>query len=181
MALKLDLKPEQRARIERITCEVLRLYALTPRWLARYLLTTARDLRRFCAWGPMDCIYDARLLWQLIPELAYRLGEARFLADERIDGEVRCMSDDMLRCQVLMALRNVSIHAYWHSPSAHVFFHEVANGNPVVFGVDHLVAPGPGDWAAQYLAEIALRRGARDFHGKWTPGWGDQGKGGLWV
>ncbi|WP_058089340.1 hypothetical protein [Aquabacterium parvum] len=136
MALKLDLKPEQRARIERVTCEVLRLYALTPRWLARYLLTTARDLRRFCAWGPMDCVYDARLLWQLIPELAYRLGETRFLADERIDGEVRCMSDDMLRCQVLMALRNVSIHAYWHSPSAHVFFHEVANGNPVVFGVD---------------------------------------------
>ncbi len=104
-----------------------------------------------------------------MPELAFRLGENQFILDERSDPEVRQMSNEQLRFSTLLALQHTSALTYWNYAGARVFFCDVANGNPVVFALDHLVQPSPDDWAAKHLKDIAHHRGITDCNGTWTP------------
>lgn len=169
MAFKLNLSPDLREQIDGDRRETVRLYGLAPRWLARYLLTTVREIRKQSSFGPYDCVYDPQLFWNLVPELAYRLGEQHFTVDERSDPEVRQLSDEQLRFNTLLALQHTSAQTYWRCAGARVFFCDVANGNPVVFALDHLVKPSPDDWAAKHVMNVAHHRGITECNGTWTP------------
>lgn len=79
------------------------------------------------------------------------------------------MSNEQLRFNTLLALRYTSAQTYWDCPGARVFFGDVANGNPVVFALDHLVPPSHDDWAANHLKDIARHRGINDCNGTWSP------------
>lgn len=60
--------------------EVERLYGLSNRWLAQALLTLSRTARRAApALRPDDTRLDSRLVWDIAPEIARRLGATRFL------------------------------------------------------------------------------------------------------
>lgn len=60
--------------------EVERLYGLSNRWLAQALLTLSRTARRAApALRPDDTRLDSRLVWDITPEIARRLGATRFL------------------------------------------------------------------------------------------------------
>lgn len=169
MAFKLKLSPDLQQQIENDRRETKRLFELPPRWLARYLLTTVRSIRKHSRFGPYDCVYDPQLFWNLVPETAFRLGESRFILDERSDPEVRQMSNEQLRFSTLLALQHTSALTYWNCAGARVFFCDVANGNPVVFALDHLVQPSPDDWAATHIKNIAHHRGISECNGTWTP------------
>lgn len=166
MAFRLALSAETRERIDREHHEALRLYAVPDRWLARDLLQRVRRLRVFPrVWSPLDCVYDAALFWHLIPELAKRLGETALVLNERSDPEVQRLSDQDLRFRVANAWNNTGRYDY---PEHSLFFREIANGSPVCYAVDRLVAPAAADPFARHLREIAR---ARDTHtdGRWTP------------
>jgi hypothetical protein len=73
------LSPELQQKVEDDRRETERLFGLAPRWLARRLLVTARSIRqRSEKWMSHDVVYDAKLLWHLVPEVAYRLSERSF-------------------------------------------------------------------------------------------------------
>lgn len=134
------LSPDLHRQIEADRIERRRLHELTPRWLARYLVTTARVIRTHCRWGPDAPVYDAQLMWHLVPELAYRLGERCFTADERRDRHVVVLTDLALSQRTLSALQNVCAAAYHDVSASRIFLRDSTEGNPIAYGLAHLVA-----------------------------------------
>jgi hypothetical protein len=89
----------------------------------------------------------AALLFEVIPEIAARLGETAFLQGERSD-RVRGMDGRELRlflsavlkrdpviCQILAAYPLRGCNSY------SIIANDASNGNPVVFGIDRFAEP----------------------------------------
>jgi len=162
------LSKEAITRIEAQQAEVNRLFNLQNRWLAQELLKLAREIQPKLSsegWCPADNVYDAVFAWQVIPELAKRLGATTFNLQERTDYRVIRSSSVDLRARAGHCLLNCGTQALRES----LLTREVANGNPVVFAIDRLSAPGDEDPIARRLHEIANNRGVECHDGKWTP------------
>ena len=150
--------------------ELIRLYALASPWLGAELLKLARLARQSTPhWRPHDCVYDARLVWGIVPELARRLAPHIRLQTDEIDWETRALSNAELRKDIGYTLANIG-----HNPQLEgwkLLTTEAVNGNPVVFGIDRL-QPGDvrdrEDPLTRRLVEIAHTRGTT-FAGVWTP------------
>lgn len=176
--LRINLSTQSRERINREQATVLRLYGLSNRWLAQELLQLARDAQadlRLAGYQPRDNVYDPVLAWQLIPELAKRLGVAAFHAQERTDYDVIRASDEDLRLRIACSIGNCGTRALRDS----LLTRELANGNPLGFAIDRLVAPGPDDPVARHLREIARFRGVECHDGRWSPAFMDSRQGGT--
>lgn len=166
---KFKLKPETRQRIEKEEIEALRLYRLPDRWLARELIKIARAMRATTArFGPYDAVYDSTLLWHIVPEIAYRLGERQFLQDERATHEVRDLTNAGLRMVAGISWKNSSAFLYRNSDPGRMFFREPCNGNPVVYALDRLATPDEKDVLAKGILEVSRHRNVQSS-GIWTP------------
>jgi hypothetical protein len=80
-------------------------------------------------WSPDDNVYDAVLLWQLIPEVAYRLGATRFVDGERSRSDIRERSDEDLLDRIRGCIQNTS-RAYQDTQEGSILLSDEAHGNP---------------------------------------------------
>lgn len=176
------LSANQRAQIANTNRELARLYGLTDRWLAAWLLDTARFLRRRNPerlGDPNSVVYEPNFLWQLLPEIAKRLGATRLDPNEAT--RYASLSHAGLRELAGVYLANVSEyqlgHEYdrdaTHPDPAELVTHEIVHGNPVAFAIDRLCPPAERtpdrpDYIAARLREVTARRG-HGIHEAWHP------------
>ena len=162
-----------RRRIEAEAREARRLHALPDRWLANETLKLARTVRAGLDPGREDG-YNGLLLWDVMPEIARRLG-ASIQANEVLDHEVRNCTSERLRELAALCYRNIgrqylSDAARGDLDLCPVAFltREPANGNPVAIALDRAAPPGPDatDFLARHLAGVSAFRG----HPR-TPSW----------
>lgn len=162
------LSPEARARLEQDRREALRLYGLGNAWLAAAMLAAAREAQAAAPyWAPGDLTYDARLIWDIVPELARRLGVVKLTTNE-IDWEIRELSDYDLRLRAGYTLKNIG---YSTLPGWRQLTRDIGNGNMVVYAADRLCPGRMGDRddpIVRNLTELAACRG-RPYDGIWTP------------
>lgn len=175
------LSPVQRKRLAATRMEMERVYRLSDRWLAEELLRLARRARDEYPdkLGYPDAMtYEASLVWDLVPELAKRLGASTLLRGEACDWQMRQADNVELREIAGCFLANSSLGRWIdhkaEKPSAvELLGHEVANGNPVAMGLDRLcLAPVRGhdrnDYVARQVRDISTRRGFEET-AEWSP------------
>ena len=184
MAFRLEVSPEFTAQIEAEAREIERLWNLSDRWLAENLLKLAHravalypeHLRRIPArWDT----YATTLVWDVVPEIAKRLGATAFRPQERHE-RVGALSDLELRNLLGMCIANSpTIEKAWldvtSAPDPWLLLtHEVCNGNPVVFSMDRILPPSVenGDYAARMMRETSRARGF-DVASAWRPSMND--------
>lgn len=179
MAFKLNISPEIRARVDAESAEMVRLFNLEDRWLANELLRLTRkirDLTPFAVRDPRGDTWNSSLLWDLIPELAYRLG-GKLQLNESADFDLRRADGAELRLLVSHYLQNVATTYFRDAQQGelldpvNVLFHNFWNGNPIAMALDRL-AP-PADDSVDHLATELLAMSRRRGHaatGAWHPG-----------
>lgn len=183
------MSPQLHACVQATAREMARLHALPDRWLGQELLKLARTLRRQYPRqlsDPHGTTYDTNLVWQLVPEVAKRMGAGRLLPNEASSRSVVTTSDADLRVHVGVYLRNCALDR-WPLPdrdravpsAGEILCHSVANGNPIAMALDRLhAAPEPGldrdDYIARHVREISAARGFEPTP-YWTPELQDYG------
>lgn len=155
-----------------------RLYLLADRWLAAELLRLARSIRNSTKYssrsGDTDT-YNSVLLWDVIPEVAHRLGAPLDL-NESADQGIRRLESEMFRDFVATCLGNVATSYMAEAKTGKllepvsVLFHSVPNGNPIAFALDRLVPPSPTclDRLASEIRNVSVARGLEE-QAAWTP------------
>lgn len=155
-----------RRRVAAEAREASRLHALPDRWLANEVLKLARTVRAAIPAGRDDG-YNALLLWDVMPEIARRLG-GRIDANEVLDHEVRTCPPERLReiaaqCHQNLGRSYLKDAERTDADLCPVSFltREAANGNPVAIALDRAAPPGPDakDSLARHLSRISARRG----------------------
>lgn len=174
------LSPEAIERLNAERAELIRMWRLPDRFLAADLLRKARAARAaYPSVLGLDpngwSTYEKTFVWDVVPEVAARLGETDFDPNER-KAEVRGCSDVELRDWVGISLNNMGmIREAWLDKNPVInpwilLTHSIANGNPVLFAVDRVSPPTADskDWGATHVREIARSRG---FGGvsAWSP------------
>jgi len=171
------IAPELRSRIEAERNEILRIYALPDRWLAAELLRLTRSIREATSYAerPETDTYNSTVLWDVIPEIARRLG-ATIQQNESTNWRFRSLEGEKFREYVAVCIANVGTGYLKDArlstgidPVA-ILFREVANGNPIIIGLDRLVPPGNNsiDHAARHIREISRTRG-HEVVSSWSP------------
>jgi hypothetical protein len=171
---------DQMDRWARQDREVERLFELPDRWLARELLSLARAARYighdvFGHETPKVDRYQSELVWDIVPEVAARLGETSFHKHERSafirgvsDHELRLRAANQVDYQTLLVMfaqrlhRGINVYNLLTRPPV--------KGNPVFIGLDRFapadrVAP---DWAAKTINANLAARGV-DGVFSWCP------------
>lgn len=161
------LSPAGRARLDFETAEINRMYALSDCLLAGEILKLARELQepvRAAGWAPGDNVYDPVFIWQVIPEIAKRLGATVFRDDERTDPEITGAGNALLRLRAGYCIVNCGTVELRGS----LLTHDTCNGNVVAFALDRLEAPGADDLIGKHIINIAQNRNVPS-DGRWTP------------
>jgi hypothetical protein len=180
MDLSLVMSKEAAERLAKLDDELNRLYSLPDRWLARELLSHARAARDighdiFGREAKLENRYQAELVWDVIPEIAYRLGESSFLKGER-GGDIRGLTNVQLReraCEQLHAQPLLVAFASNLHRGMNVYrllTRHPAVGNPVLFALDRF-APADRDnpdWASRSIWSSFAARGIDDVY-EWNP------------
>ncbi|MBY3432915.1 hypothetical protein HFN89_01825 [Rhizobium laguerreae] len=186
MELSLAMTREAAERLARLDDELDRLFFLPDRWLARELLSHARAARDighdiFGRDAKLER-YQAELMWDVIPEIACRLGESHFLRGER-GGDVRTLTNAELReraCEQLHARpllvafgsklhRRVNVYGLLtRNPSV---------GNPVIFALDRFAPADRAklDWPSRAIWSAFAARGTDGIY-EWSPVLGEVGE-----
>ncbi|WP_455233238.1 hypothetical protein [Geopseudomonas aromaticivorans] len=162
------LSEESRKKLEANRAELARMYQLPDRWLASELLRLAREAQaglRAEGRHPNEGVYDSVFAWHILPELAKRLGATSFLAQERTDSSIVRASNEDLRFRAGLCLANNGTVTLRNS----LLSYSVVNGNPVVYALDRIAAPGPDDPVAKRIWEVAKYRGVDCPDGRWSP------------
>lgn len=181
----IELSPELRAMIAAEREEVMRMWSLPDRFLAEELLRKCRRVREAYPKyfhrepGTMGT-HTTSFVWELIPEIAFRLGARNFVGQERSRADVRAADGVRLRHWLGHALNGMpEIREAWQD--AHddpqranpwqVLTRECQNGNPVVFALDRVSPPlaKSDDLPARLLREVSWNRGF-DPVSAWSPG-----------
>lgn len=160
------LPPEVAARLERSKVRVERLYVLPDRWLGREIAGIARRIRasvpEFASPASEGDGYTKHMLWDVVPELARRLGEP-LLPNESSDAGLRRAGEAELRRDVSTCLCNLSSVRLMRivpedlQDDLHMILLDAANGNPVAVALDRIAPPGPeaDDRIARHVREVS--------------------------
>lgn len=147
------LSPESIRRIERTQTELARIHGLEDRWLGEEILRLARRARdenpKLLA-DPRGTSYSPNFVWQVIPEIARRLGAKPGL-NEATDPDVIRTDDLRLREITGHYLANSSLRYGMDRQidkgdeitAIALLEHEACNGNPVAMAIDRICPPAP--------------------------------------
>ena len=154
------LNPEQRRRIDAESSETFRLFSLPDRFLARALLDISRDVRQMRNGDPSDRAVwleeTAMVLFDLVPEIAHRLGETSFSSVERLNTDLKAGSIAELRHYAVWVLNHGSINRLPYDPltksyradhpdrpclGVDLLARDAANGNVLAIAIDRLCPP----------------------------------------
>lgn len=176
------LSDNQNARLDNTQNELHRLYLLDDIRLGYALLSLARAARADYPkiLGRDQACYDTALVWDLVPEIAARLGVDDPVPGERQAEDISALSDRTLRLRVGYCLKNCNSMRSYDSERRiptpwELLTHEVANGNPVAFALDRLSPFRPGEKEEKdEIIKTCLRvnslRGYFD-RPSWIPDW----------
>jgi hypothetical protein len=177
----IELSPELKAAVAAERDEVMRLWSLPDRFLAEDLLRKVRWVREaypshFHRQPGAMGNYTTSFVWELVPEIAYRLGARSFGPQERTRADVRAADGVRLRHWLGHSLNGMpEIRDAWnHLEGAanpwHVLTRECQNGNPVVFALDRIAPPfdDSDDLPARLLREVSWHRGFEPVSA-WSP------------
>jgi hypothetical protein len=178
---EIELSPELKAAIAAERSEVMRMWCLPDRFLAEDLLRKVRWVREAYPTyfhrepGAMGT-YTTSFVWELVPEIAYRLGARSFSPQERTRSDVRAADGIRLRHWLGHSLNGMpEIAETWDYSEAganpwHVLTRECQNGNPVVFALDRIAPPldDSDDLSARLLREVSWHRGFEPISA-WSP------------
>lgn len=185
------LSPETRARGAAEREELMRMWRLPDRFLAADLLRKAREARTLYPvlqdHGPDRSTYETTFVWDVIPEIAARLGETSFQFLER-KSEVRACTDIELRQWLGLSLKHMGmLREAWLDKDRMVnpwlmLTHSIPNGNPVLFAMDRICPPtmDSDDWGARHVREIARNRGFEGISA-WSPMMQDYDQNRNWL
>lgn len=171
---------EQRDRRARQDREVERLYELPDRWLARELLSLARAARAlghdvFGHEVPKVDRYQSELVWDIVPEVAARLGETAFHKHERShfirsvsDQELRLRAANQVDYQPLLVTFSQRLHRGINVYN--LLTRPPVRGNPVFIGLDRFAPADEAapDWAAKAVNANLAARGIDGVY-SWCP------------
>lgn len=152
--------------------EMERLYALPPRWLAREIVSLVGRAREEVTSGGVagyqaDLARD--LLWEIAPEIAYRLGETGARAGSSLGLATA-------GCKHLRAAAGFALVALSMDPP-HIggqawrrLTRPLTDGNPLAIALDRVAPAGPGstDLAARHLWSVSRAAGLGTVL-EWTP------------
>lgn len=176
---RLMLSPELRAKVDAESDELLRMWNLPDRFLAADLLRKAREARNLYPShferGGYDT-YTTSFVWDIVPEIAFRLGSKDTRPDERRP-DVRACDDDELRGWLGNCLNWTPTIREAHSdplPLANPWLmltRSPQQGNPVLFALDRVCVPDMDstDHGARLVREISRVRGF-EVTSAWHPG-----------
>lgn len=177
MAFKLP--PHLKEKVDAEMTEMKRLYALPDRWLAEELLRLARTIRErtsYAARDPKGDTYNSSVVWDFVPEIAYRLG-GKLQLNESIDPQIKMAKGEDLRMYAAAFTIGVA-EIYFRDARrgerlcpVDILFHNYCNGSPIMMAVDRLAPPSPEseDSIARQIREIAAVRG-HEPAAMWHPG-----------
>jgi hypothetical protein len=163
----------------RLETEINRLYGHSDIDLARAILNHARHVRNVLGMEtrPEVDTYLSRLLLDVVPELAHRLGETIFLAEER-DRVIHRASDFDIRCWTWTCIRKMA-KVEWvdAAPKSRlnpwaVLTRDPVEGNPLAFAADR-IAPITCyerlDGMSKHILAAAKARGVEEEVFMWSP------------
>lgn len=171
MAFKLNLSPAQRERIASERSYVHVCFAVDDTELGQMLLKLAVGLRdgypaEYGDSGAGQDTCSLALVWEVVPEIARRLGVVDFRRGKR---PYACQNDDDFRlrsraCDVIFGSHSRVLGAdgiLVDPPSLSLLKREPCNGNPVVIGLDRVAPPQDdrSDHLAWRIAEVSQTRG----------------------
>lgn len=183
------LTPEQRLLVRCRNAEIARIYVLPDPFLAAELMHLARECRRLypehlCVPGAdRGGSYDNNLVWNLVPEVAYRLGFRDLQPNERQEPRYALADLPTLRKIAGSYIANASRtcrprDAHPQAPAIDpwdLLIREVCNGNPIAFAMDRLCPPTPemDDGIVRSMREISGNRGvpADAWSVEWDAAW----------
>ena len=169
---RFQISPEAAERIARDEADVVRLWSLPDRFLAAALLRMSRaaadadpDMLGHGGWGT----YEHRLVWQVVPEVAFRLGETSFRTNERPPA-IRRVDDEILRVWAGACIQNATAQRPEAGAGWRLLTREPANGNPLLIALDRVFPPDrySEDYGARMVREAAGYRGFEDATA-WRP------------
>lgn len=174
------MSPEALARSNAERDELIRMWRLQDRFLAADLVRKVREAR-FLYPKVLDrdpngwSSYEKTFVWDVVPEVAARLGETAFQPNER-SAEVRSCTDVELRQWLGLSLNNMGmIREAWIEKDPLInpwlmLTHSIPNGNPALFAMDRISPPTmeSDDWGARHVREIARNRGFEGISA-WSP------------
>jgi len=158
-------------RMAAAASEMDRLYRLPDRWLAEELLRLARAARNAYPaqlGSPSTMYYGPMFVWNVVPEVARRLGATRLNQQEATRCNIQGQSGAELRLTVASHLANANLGSLPAGTGAlspaEILGHDICNGNPVAMAVDRFAeAPEAGhdmsDWLARSVRLASSRRG----------------------
>lgn len=171
--------PSHRAHFEQIHNELHRLYLMNNADLAQELMNLARTVRLKHpeAFDAARLTLAPLVVWQIVPELAFRLGHRDFLAGERENG-LEAMAAPEFRSSsgyIIVSLdpdqfmdQENSLHPW------QLLARRPANGNPIVFALDRVAPATPAEETTDpILRGILELNGRRGYpgHSRWLPDW----------
>ena len=155
--------------------EISRLHALPDRWLGEELLRLCREIRAAAMPFREEAGYNSFVMWDVVPEVAHRLG-CRLALNESQDFDLKRATGQDFRDLVAICVVNVATGYLSEAETdvarnpIDILFHDVANGNPVAMALDRLVPPTPvsNDRFARSIREVARIRGFGEVC-RWSP------------
>jgi hypothetical protein len=168
MAFRFPLGQGGQERIKRELQEAIACNDASDEVLARLLLSLATVVRdelpaRF-QWREPGDGYDGAFVWEIIPEIARRLGIEDASRQAR-PYALREVNESDLRSYAAYAILNAHPHLPGASAAAleawRKLLREPANGNVVAIALDRIAAPAPDaqDPLALRLREVSVVRG----------------------
>ncbi len=177
------LTPEHREYIARMNERIAELYRFDDLALGQELLKLASEARtlypeRLAKGDQGHGTYTTSLFWDVVPEIAKRLGVT--VLGQTIREDVRNASDHELRNWVGQCIANAGWspitgnHNIKDQPLCpwELLTHEACNGNPLAFAIDR-IAPvvefDRNDVLARSIREVSSVRGFEPPFLKWAP------------
>lgn len=133
--------------------ELQRFYRLPDLWMGAELLRFSRRMREILPQdivGPLCCTVERRLLCEIIPELAHRLGVRNFRPGEASSSGIRSLDAFDLRIYAAQALTFLPKNPSYCSPNGwSLITRNVCTGNILAIALDRAAPPTvASDWVA---------------------------------
>lgn len=166
--------------IKDLRAEIERIYYLPDRWLAEELLRLVRQVRAELpdqlSFADRATSHACSLVWDVVPEIARRLGSRSLSPDESRDPKVTDCEHDILRQYAGICLKFSALSALVEQrcPDSvtRLLVREISEGNPIAIGLDRLsLASGttpPQDLIARHMSEWSRANGL-DEVAAWQP------------
>jgi len=140
--------------------EIVRIYHLSDRWLAEELLRLARRCReeypRRLKEVDRNASYESSLVWDVVPEVAKRLGSRSLMMVEASDPKIVACDTAILREYAGICIKFSNLKSWIatadRTSAASLLVRDFCSGNPIAIALDRLQPANEEDQAQDIIA-----------------------------